>query len=127
MRDAGFLRGLPYPTRDFVHDDIVVGRVAAQQATEADDGMVFSSLGEGAGGGGDFERAGNTDDGDVFIPGPGTKQSVMGAPQQPFSNKLIEPGDNDSEAIVSCVQLAGNGFLPSFAFVALFCGFAWLW
>src|SRR5580698_2037420 len=64
--NAGFLRRLPDATGDFVDDDVVVSSVSAKQAAEADDGIVFTSFGEGASGGGNFKRAGNADDGDVF-------------------------------------------------------------
>src|SRR2546425_12864917 len=37
VRDAGFLRRLADPARDFICDHIVVCRVAPQQASEADD------------------------------------------------------------------------------------------
>ena len=41
MWNAGFLRRLSDAARDFVDNDVVVGRVAAQQASEADDGVVL--------------------------------------------------------------------------------------
>lgn len=48
MRDAGFLRRLSDPARDFIDDDIVMGGVAAQEAANADDGVVFVGLSERA-------------------------------------------------------------------------------
>ena len=61
MWNTGFLRRLSDAARDFVDDDVVVGRVAAQQASEADDGVVLLGLRQRASGGWNFEGAGNAD------------------------------------------------------------------
>src|SRR5215475_12099812 len=61
MWHSGFLRRLPNPTRDFVDDHVVVRRISAEQASEADYGVVFSGFGESARSGGNFEGAGNAD------------------------------------------------------------------
>ncbi len=65
VRHSGFLRGLADAAGDFVDDDVVVRGVAAQQAAQADDCIVFFGLGKGAGSGRNFERAGDADDFDV--------------------------------------------------------------
>src|SRR5262249_3351070 len=69
MRYSGLLRRLTNPARDLVNDHVVMGSVTAQQATEADDGIVFAGFSEGAGGRGNFEGAGNADkfDGVVIV------------------------------------------------------------
>ena len=66
MWHAGLLRGLPDSTGDFVDDHVVVSGVATQQATEADDGIVFLGFSQGAGGGRDFEGARDADKLDIF-------------------------------------------------------------
>lgn len=44
MRDARFLRRLPDAASDFVDDDVVVGSVAAEKASETDDGVVLTGF-----------------------------------------------------------------------------------
>ncbi len=51
MRHACFLRRLPNAASDFVDDHVIVRRVATQQASEANDGVVFFSFSQSAGGG----------------------------------------------------------------------------
>src|SRR5678816_4802028 len=41
VRDASFLRRLSNAARDFIHDDVVVGSVSTQEATNGDDGVVL--------------------------------------------------------------------------------------
>ena len=79
VRDTGFLGGLSDAASDFIDDDIVVGGVSAEQATEADDGIIFFAFGESTGGGWDFESAGDADDDDVLVLGARAKQAVKGA------------------------------------------------
>src|SRR5207248_597221 len=93
MRHSGFLRRLPNPSRDLVHDHVIVGRISAEQASEANDAIVFLGFGERAGGGGDFEGAGYADDFDVVFFRTGADQSVVGAPQQAVSDELVKSRD----------------------------------
>jgi hypothetical protein len=78
-------------TRDFVDDDVVVRRVAAQQATQADNRIVSLGYGQRTGGGGNFEGAGNTNDLDVFAFCAATQKSVERASKQPFGDELVKP------------------------------------
>ncbi len=41
MRHARFLRRLPNPPRDFIHDHVIVRRIPAQQAAETNNGVIF--------------------------------------------------------------------------------------
>ena len=68
MRHSRFLRRLADAASDFVDDDVVVRGVAAQQASETDDGVVFFSLGESTGCRWNFESAGDADDFDAPAP-----------------------------------------------------------
>jgi len=45
VRDAGFLGGLSDAAGDFVDDDVVVGGVAAEEASDAEDRVVIFCLG----------------------------------------------------------------------------------
>src|SRR5437764_11938203 len=51
MRHASLLRRLPNAARDLVHDDDVMRGIAAQQASEADDGAVLLGFSRRACGG----------------------------------------------------------------------------
>jgi len=113
MRHSCFLCGLPDPTRDFVNDYIVVRRVSAQQATEADDGVVLLCLSEGARGRGNFESARGANDTDVVFFCAGTNQAVVSAAQQPLSNELIKSGDDDSETQTTRVQFSSDAFVAN--------------
>ena len=67
MRYSSLLGGLTNASRDLVGDHVVVCGVSAEKAADADDGVVFASFGERAGGGRDLESTGNTDELDVFL------------------------------------------------------------
>src|SRR3954463_9740298 len=64
---AGLLRGLPDAARDLGRDVLVMRGVAADDAAEADDGVVTVRLGELARGEWDLEGAGDADDFDVIV------------------------------------------------------------
>ena len=125
MRHSGFLSGLANPASDFVDDDIVVRSVTAQQAAQADDGVVFFCFRERASRGWDFEGAGDPDDLDA----PGLcatlHESVECTLQQPIRNKCVEARNHDREACPSRIQLAlqrlgsrfGSGFSGRFQVV----------
>ena len=67
MGHARFLRGLADAASHFVDDDVVVRGVAAQQATQAYDGIIFFSLGESPRRRRNFKSAGYADDFDVLV------------------------------------------------------------
>ena len=67
MRHAGFLSRLSDATGDFVDDDVVVRGVAAHRQPRQMNGIVFPGFREGSCRGGNFESAGNTDDGNIFF------------------------------------------------------------
>ncbi len=109
MRHTGFLRGLSDAASDLVDDDVIVGGVAAKQASDADDGVVFFCLGESAGGGGDFEGSGDADDINVFLAGAQAKESVACALQQALSNERVKAGYDEREPLSPRVELAFEG------------------
>jgi hypothetical protein len=118
---AGLLRGLPNAASDFVDDDVVMRGIAAQQAAEANDGVVFFCLGESARGGRNFECAGNADDLDVILVGSRTNKAVVCATQKSVSNKLVEAGDDDAEFSSRRAEIAFNRFERARNFFVLFC------
>jgi hypothetical protein len=97
MGHASFLSGLPDPARNFVDDNVIVRGVAAQQATQANDGVVFFSLGESACGGWNFKRAWYPNNFDVVLVGPRTQKPVIGTAQQSFRDEFVEAGDDNAE------------------------------
>src|ERR1700685_3131578 len=90
MGNAGCLRRLSDATGDLVDDYVVVGGVSTQQAAEADDGVIFPGLGEGAGRGGDFESAGHANDLDMFLSRSGAQQPIKSALQQSLGDEAVE-------------------------------------
>ena len=116
MWHASLLCRLPNPACDLVHDNVVVRSVAAQQASEADDGVVFFSFSQSAGGGRNFEGTGHAEDFDVPLFCPGSYKSVVGAAEQAVSYEFIETRDDNSEPKSGCVQFSGNSLLPNFLF-----------
>lgn len=78
---AGLLGGLPDAARDFVHDHVIVRGIAAQQATQANDGVVFLGLGESSRSGWNFKSAWHPDNFDVFFISAQTEKSVKCASQ----------------------------------------------
>ena len=65
MRHSSFLRRLSNPPRDFVDDYVVMRSIPANQAAQADDGIVFFSFSKGASRGRNFESARDPDNFDV--------------------------------------------------------------
>jgi len=116
MRHASLLRRLPNAARDLVHDDVVMRGIAAQQASEADDGVVFLGFSESAGSGRNLEGTGHAEDFDVPLFCPGSYKSVVGAAEQAVSYEFIETRDDNSEPKSGCVQFSGNSLLPNFLF-----------
>src|SRR6185312_4455800 len=98
MRHSRLLRRLPNPTRNFVHDHIVVRRVPANQASEADDSVVFLSFRQRTRSRRNFERSRHANNFYISFTRARTHQPVVRTPQQPVSNKFVEPGNNNSEA-----------------------------
>src|SRR6185312_175004 len=109
MRHSGFLRGLSNTPRDFVDDDVVVRGIAAQKASDTDDGVVFSGLRKRAGGGGNFKSAGGAYDIDCLFGDAGAQQPIKRALQQPLCNERIESRDDNPEAFPATVQAAFKG------------------
>src|SRR5437773_4497550 len=108
MRHASLLRRLPNAARDLVHDDVVMRGIAAQQASEADDGVVFLGFSESAGSGRNLEGTGHAEDFDVPLFCPGSYKSVVGAAEQAVSYEFIETRDDNSEPKSGCVQFSGD-------------------
>lgn len=105
MWNAGFLRGLPNTARDFVDDDIIVGRVSAKQASDADDGVVFLRERERARGGRNLEGARHANYGNIVPARSELPQSVARTDEKSFCNEGIEARDNDGEATPSSIQI----------------------
>src|SRR5437879_13741276 len=59
MWHSSLLCRLPNAACDLVHDNVVVSSVAAQQASEADDGVVFFGFSASAGSGRNLEGTGH--------------------------------------------------------------------
>jgi hypothetical protein len=128
MRNASLLCRLPDAARDFVHDDVVVCRIAAQQTADADDRVVLFRFRQGASGDGNFECARNTNEGDVFFLSAGAEQPIVCALKKPLCNKGIEARDYKSKALTGRAQSAFNGrnrrFGKSFNLYFFFRGFS---
>ena len=104
MRHAGFLCRLANAARDLVDDHIVVPRVSAKQAAEADDGVIFLCFGERARGDRDLERPGYANNVDVVLLCFRSQQSIAGTEQEPLRDESIEPRDGDGKALSSRIQ-----------------------
>jgi hypothetical protein len=121
VRNAGLLRGLADAACYFVDDDVVMRGVAAQQAAETDDGVVFFSFGQSARGRGNFEGAGDANDFDVVLFCSRANQSVISASQQTVGDELVESGDDDCEAETVRVQFSGECLLPNYFSGGILC------
>jgi len=106
VRYARFLRRLSDAARDFIDDDVVVGRGASQQAAEANNGVIFSGFRQRAGRGRNFEGAGNTNDLDVLLFRTRTQKGVVRTSQQSVSDELVESRDNNGKTSTHAVQPA---------------------
>jgi hypothetical protein len=105
MRNSGFLSRLADATRDFVGDYVIVQRIAAEKATDTDDGVVFASLSERAGGGGDLERAGDTDNVYSRDIGSCASQTLVRTLKQAFCYELIKAGNDDGKSFARRAQI----------------------
>ena len=97
MRDTGLLRRLPDAPRNFIHDDVIVRRVAAQQTTNTENRVVLPSFGKRARGQRDFECPGNSDQRDVFLLRARAQQSVVSALKETFRDEGVEARDDNSK------------------------------
>ena len=110
MGDTGFLRGLSDAAGDFVGDDIVVSGIAAEEAADADYGIVFLCFGQGTRGGGNFEGSGDADDLDIFVAiHAAANQSVDDAGKQALGDERIKTADDDRESFAVAEQIAFQG------------------
>jgi len=109
MRNSGVLRRLPDATRYFIDDDIVMGRVSAQQTSNAEYCVVLSCFGEHAGGRGNFKRTWDANQNDIFSPGARAEQPVVGTLKKPFRNEGVEARDHDRESLPRSAEPAFNG------------------
>jgi hypothetical protein len=81
-------------------------RIAAEQASNADDGVVFTGQGQFARRRWDLKRTRHADNDDVFLGRAGANQSIARTQEQPFGNERIEARDDDSEPFVSGIEPA---------------------
>src|SRR6185437_4522196 len=109
MRHSSFLRGLSNTPRDFVDDDVVVRGIAAQKASDADDGVVFSGFRKSAGGGRNFKSAGGAYDVDCIFSDARAHQPIKRALQKPLGDESVESRDNNAKAFPCAVQAAFKG------------------
>ena len=108
MGHARLLRRLPDAARDFVHNNIVMGGIATDQTTEANDGIVFPGCGESASGRWNFECPGNADELDVFAGCSAAQQSVERTAKQPFRDELVKARDDNGKVLSGSAQIALN-------------------
>ena len=93
------LCGLPDAACDFIHDDVVVRGIAAQQAAQTDDGIVKFSLRLCPSGRRNFEGPRDADDLDIFGLCSTAQQPVERASQQSLCDELIKSRDDDAETL----------------------------
>ena len=109
MRNSSLLRRLPNPPSHFVHNHVVMRRVAAQQAANTDDRVVFLRLGKRTGGQGNFKRSGDTDQHDVFFLRARAQQPVVGALEKSLRDERVEARDDKGKAPTRGAKTAVDG------------------
>src|SRR5438309_11162434 len=106
MGHSRFLRRLPDPASAFIYDHVVMGGIAAQQTTQADDCIVFAGLGEHAGCRGNLKASRNAHDLDILIARAGAAQSIERSLKKPFRNEGVEAADYDCKAFAFSLELS---------------------
>jgi hypothetical protein len=109
VRHSRLLRRLPNAARNFIHDDVVMRRVAAQQTANTNNRIVFFRFGERARGDWNFECPGNSNKRYIFFLGPGPQQPIVRALKKSLGNKRIETRDDKSKPPARRAQAASNG------------------
>src|SRR5258708_27666392 len=104
MRHSSLLRRLPDAARDLIHNHVVMRCVAADQAAKADDGIIFPGFGKSASGQGNFERSGDADQRDVFLPCARAQQSVVSALEEPFCDEGVEARNDNRTPLSSSAK-----------------------
>ncbi len=104
MRNSSLLRRLPNPTRNFIHDHVVMRRIAAQQTSKANNCIVLPSLRQSPRRQRNLKRPRHPHQMNVFPGSARAHQPVDSAQQQPLSDKCIEPGNGNSEALARSAQ-----------------------
>src|ERR1019366_8756195 len=103
MRDTRLLSRLPDTSRHFVDDDVVVCCVPAQQAAQADDGVVLPRLREASGGGRNFKGTRHTNDLDVSYLCARTQEPIHRSLKQSFGDESVKPRNHDSKTSAGSV------------------------
>jgi hypothetical protein len=90
-----------------------MGCVSAEQASQADDRVIFCGFGERACGRGDFKRAGYADNVDSIFSRAGSYESVITTAQQTISDEFIEARNNDPETKACGIELSRKRLPPN--------------
>ena len=84
--------------------------LAAQNAADADDGVVASGFGQLFGGEGNLERSRDTHNIDLPCRGAGALERVERPRQQTLGDEAVEAADDRAEAQPFVFQLAADSF-----------------
>src|SRR3984957_19257420 len=90
MRHPSLLRRLPNAPRHFIHDHVIVGRIAAQQTTNADDRVVLLRLRQLPRRQRNLKRPRHANQIDILLICTRSQQPIDGAQQQPLRNERVE-------------------------------------
>src|SRR5580698_5348173 len=112
MWDASLLCRLSDAARNFIHNDVVMRSIAAQQAADAEDRIVLLRFGEHSSRRRNFECTGDADQRDVFFLGTGTQQSVVGALKKTFGDERVKARDDYRKAFSDSTETAFNCWNP---------------
>src|SRR5713226_7441281 len=109
MRHARLLRRLSDAAGHFVDDYVVVSCVAAKQAAQADDGVVFFGFGQRARGRGNFEGAGDADNFNIPLLCIAAQEPVERALEKSLGDESVKAGNHDAKALTRSAKFAFNG------------------
>jgi hypothetical protein len=83
-----------------------VSGVAAEQTTQTENGVIFTGLGQFAGGQRNLESTGHTDDLDILAFRATAQQSIERTSKQSLRDELVKPRDDDAESFSSGAEIA---------------------
>jgi hypothetical protein len=108
MWHSSLLSRLPDAPSNFIHNDIVMRRIATQQAANTNDRVVLFRLSKHSGRRRNLERAGNPREHDIFLSGARPQQSIVGAKNKSLCDKGIEAGNNNGKPLSLSAEAALN-------------------
>jgi hypothetical protein len=83
-----------------------MGRIATQQAADAEDRVILFGFGESASSQGNLKGSGNTNQHNVFLLRPRAQKTIVGALPETLGDKSVEARDDNRKPLAGSAEAA---------------------